>query len=209
MRTPGRAVLTALTLALGAAACGGADPAEGPLAGPGVDAVDAGDLDEQASGRGDEPGGEPEQTRPPDGGCGPIENPPLQAGSHLIGDAEAPAPYSSTPPTSGWHSSGALEVRVHDEDDPLREPEQVSVLEADGVVITYRDLPAEDEQALRELVQERYDGRAALTPYDQLEPGEVAMTAWGTLQRCAGVDMAAIADFVDEHAGSAEDVHGH
>ncbi len=141
-------------------------------------------------------------------GCAPIEKPPVQAGSHLIGDAAPPAPYSSTPPTSGWHSSGALDVRIHGADDPLGEPQQVSVLEADGVVITYRDLPADRQSALEQLVRERYDGRVALTPYEKLEPGEVALTAWGTLQRCVGVDVEAITEFVDAHT-AAEVAPGH
>lgn len=133
--------------------------------------------------------------------CEPVEEPPLQAGSHLIGDTEPPVPYSSTPPTSGWHTSGAFEVTIHGPDDQLSEAAQVSVLEADGVVVTYRDLPAEDVAALEELVRERYDGRIAVTPYDALEPGQVALTAWGTLQRCSGLDLDAITAFAEDHLG--------
>jgi hypothetical protein len=140
--------------------------------------------------------------------CGPVEEPPLQAGSHLIGDAEPPVPFSSTPPTSGWHASGALEVTVHGADDPLSEAEQVSILEADGAVITYRDLDDADVTALADLVGSGYDGRVALTPYDALEPGTVALTSWGTLQRCDGLDLAAVRSFLEAHV--AEDVHpGH
>jgi hypothetical protein len=145
-----------------------------------------------------------------DDACGPVENPPQQAGSHLIGDTEPPIPYSSVPPTSGWHTSGALEVRIHSIEDPLSEAAQVSVLEADGVVITYHDLPAEDVATLEDLVREHYDGQVALTPYDRLEPGQVALTAWGTLQTCQGLDLAAVETFVDTHV--AEDVspgHSH
>jgi hypothetical protein len=141
----------------------------------------------------------------PEGGCGPVEQPPLQAGSHLIGDAEPPVPFSSTPPTSGWHSSGALEVTVHGEDDPLTEPEQVSVLEADGVVISYRDLPEDDIAALAAFVEDGYAGRVAVTPYDAIDPGEVALTAWGHLQRCDGLDLDAVRAFVDTHASDEVD----
>jgi hypothetical protein len=145
---------------------------------------------------------------PPPGGCTEVVNPPLQAGSHLIGDNAPPVPYSSTPPTSGWHTSGALDVSIHGADDPLSEPEQVSVLEADGVVVTYRDLPAEDVAALEDLVRAEYDGRVAVTPYDAIEPGEVALTAWGALQRCDGLDLAAVRAFVDRKVGE-EVVPGH
>lgn len=140
--------------------------------------------------------------------CGAVEAPPLQAGSHLIGDAEPPVPFSSTPPTSGWHASGAMEVGVHGADDPLSEAEQVSVLEADGAVVTYRDLPADDLAALEDLVRSGYAGRVALTPYDALEAGQVALTAWGTLQRCDALDLEAVQAFLDQHAGD-DVVPGH
>lgn len=140
--------------------------------------------------------------------CGPVEQPPLQAGSHLIGDAEPPVPFSSTPPTSGWHASGALEVGVHGEDDPLSEAEQVSILEADGAVVTYRHLDDAEVAALTDLVRSGYEGRVALTPYAALEPGQVALTAWGTLQRCEALDIATVRRFLEAHV--AEDVHpGH
>jgi hypothetical protein len=144
-------------------------------------------------------------TDPVAAACDPVENPPLQAGSHLIGDTEPPVPYSSTPPTSGWHSSGALDVAIHGEDDPLTEPEQVSVLEAGGVVITYRDLDAADIDAIEGLVAEGYDGRVAVTPYAELQPGEVAVTAWGTLQRCSGLDLDVVGGFIDDHLGDEVD----
>lgn len=136
-------------------------------------------------------------------GCGPVEEPPLQSGSHLIGDQQPPVPYSSTPPTSGWHASGALEITVHPPDDPLSEPKQVSVLEAGGVVVSYRDIADEDRLELEQHVRERHQGTVAVTPYEQLEPGQVAYTAWGALQRCEGLDLAALDAFTaaygDEH----------
>lgn len=72
--------------------------------------------------------------------CGPVEEPPRQSGSHLLGDQQPPVAYSSTPPTSGWHASGAFDITVQPPDDPLPEPQQVSVLEAGGVVVAYRDI---------------------------------------------------------------------
>ncbi len=117
-------------------------------------------------------------------------------------------PYSSTPPTSGWHSSGALDVTVHGPDDPLSEAEQVSILEADGAVITYWDLSAADVAALTDLVEADYDSSVALTPYDALEPGQLALTAWGTLQRCDAVDLNVVRGFLDTHvAGDVEPGH--
>lgn len=149
-----------------------------------------------------------------DGGtvtCDAVEHPPQQAGSHLLGDQEPPVAYSSTPPTSGWHSSGAFDVAVQAPDDPLTEPEQVSVLEAGGVVVTYGSLPDDAIDELAEKVRDRYDGRVAVTPYDELDNGEVAFAAWTTLQRCDGVDLAALDQFVAEFGPdeSVEPGHAH
>jgi hypothetical protein len=132
--------------------------------------------------------------------CDRITRPPLQDGSHLLGDQDPPVPYSSHPPTSGWHASGHLDVGVRDADDPLTEPEQVSVLEADGVVVTYHDLSDEDVARLARRVRRRYRGRVAVTPYERLDSGAVAFASWGVLQRCDGLDLATLDRFVDRFA---------
>jgi len=140
--------------------------------------------------------------------CGPVELPPVQGGEHLIGDQPPPVPYNSTPPTSGWHSSGAFEIGVFHRDAPLSEPQQVSVLEVGGAVATYRDLPQADRAALEGLATGEYAGRLAVTPYDELEPGQVALTAWGTLKTCDRLDLGTVAAFVDAYAGEAPEVPG-
>ncbi len=128
-----------------------------------------------------------------------MEQVPIQGGSHLIGDQEPPVDYNSTPPTSGWHTSG-LALTVAGEDDPLTEPEQVSVLEAGGVVVSYRGLRPEDVRALEAAVAPRFADRVAVTPYDQIDNGEVALAAWGRLQRCQELDLGALNAFVTAHA---------
>jgi hypothetical protein len=135
--------------------------------------------------------------------CSAAETIPIQGEGHLVGDQEPPVDYNSTPPTSGWHTSGDVEFAVYGEDEPLTEPEQVTVLELGGALITYGDLPAEDVAALAELVTAEYAGQAAMTPYDALEAGEVALTAWGKLQRCDGVDVDAVRAFVEAYAQAA------
>jgi len=136
----------------------------------------------------------------PTGTCAPVETPALQGGSHLLRDQPPPVPYGSTPPTSGWHASGAFSIDVRGPSEALSEPQQVSVLEAGGVVATYRDLSEDDRGALEETATMAYPGRVAVTPYDRLEPGEVAFTAWGALQRCDGLDLDALAVFVTTYA---------
>lgn len=126
--------------------------------------------------------------------CDQVEFPSVQFGSHLLGDSQPPIPYSSTPPTSGWHSSGAVPEGVFTE--PLPEPAQVSVLEAGGVVVTHNGLADEDLQRLTDAVRERFADRVVVTPYDQIPAGSTAFTSWGVLQTCEGLDLEALAAFV-------------
>lgn len=136
-------------------------------------------------------------------GCGPVETIPIQGEGHLLDDQEPPVPYNSTPPTSGWHASGDVEFAVYGPDEVLTEPEQVTVLELGGVVVSYNGLADDEIATLEDLVTDDHAGNAALTPYDQLGEGEVAITAWATLQRCDGVDEAAISAFIEAHANPA------
>ena len=124
----------------------------------------------------------------------------MQGGEHLIGDQEPPVPYSSTPPTSGWHASGTFAIAVQPPDEPLSEAQQVSVLEAGGVVVTHAGLDDAELRELTEHVREHYDGRVAVTSYDALDDGEVVFAGWGVLQRCDGVDLAALDAFVEAYA---------
>ena len=142
------------------------------------------------------------------GACEAVRTVPVQEGSHLIGDAPPPVPYSSTPPTSGWHASGTFQIAVQPPDAPLTEPLQVSVLEAGGVVVTYNDIPAEDLDELVARVREHYPDRVAVTSYDKLSGGEVAVAAFGVLQRCQQLDLAALDDFVNTYADEQPAVPG-
>ncbi len=198
---------------LGACASAAQDPSAGASDPPPAVSPTAGATTEPATREpaADEPSGAPTDVAEAPGeqaaGCGDAEQVPLQGGEHLIGDQPPPVPYNSTPPTSGWHSSGAFEIAVQPPDEPLSEPAQVSVLEAGGVVVAYRDLPPEDYRALRRLVRRRFAGRVALTPYEALERGEVALTAWGILQRCDGVDLQTVRAFAEEHAAPRPHTH--
>ena len=138
--------------------------------------------------------------RPAAQSCDAPGRPKLQAGEHLIGDREPPVPYSSIPPTSGWHSSGAFEIAIQPADDPLTEPEQVSVLEAGGVVVAHHDIPDSDRTALVGRVARRYSGRVAVTPHTKLAAGQIAFTGDGVLQRCNGLDLEELDAFVAAHA---------
>jgi hypothetical protein len=126
--------------------------------------------------------------------CTAAERVAIQGQGHLVGNQEPPVAYNSTPPTSGWHT--ATEVPLGIADAPLSEPEQVSVLEEGGIVITHNGLLDTDLGQLEDLVTQRYPSEAALTLYPKLAEGEVALAAWGAVQRCSAVDIPAVEAFV-------------
>ncbi len=150
----------------------------------------------------------PAQVPPATGLCDAVTFPPVQGGTHLIGGEPPPTPYNSIPPTSGWHTSGAFEIAVQPPDEPLTEPEQVSVLEAGAVVVAYHDLGPDDRARLVALIDSEFDGRVAVTVYDRLEPGEVAVTTWGALQRCERLDVDAVRRFAEVYAAADPAVPG-
>lgn len=129
--------------------------------------------------------------------CAAPELPPVQAGLHLIGDRRPPVPYSSTPPTSGWHRSGVGGPGVAAE--PLSEPVQVGLLEQGLVVVTHGPLTDDEAQALHDLAAS-FPDTLAVTPYSPLAAGEVVVSAWGVLQRCRGVDADALSVFARYYA---------
>lgn len=130
--------------------------------------------------------------------CAPAEPQQRQEGSHLLGGQAPPVPYSSVPPTSGWHSSGQPPAPGAYAE-PVPEPDQVSVLETGGVVVAYDpDLPDDVVAALQQVPTE-VDG-VVVTPYDAEMPRPIALTAWGVLQRCDAVTAQDVAAFHDEHA---------
>lgn len=137
--------------------------------------------------------------------CGAVETFPVQGGGHLIGDQQPPVGYNSTPPTSGWHSSNAIQIGPFD--DPLPEPDQVSILEVRGIVVTHGELGDGERAALQDEAR-RFRGQVATTPFSELGPGEVVLAGWGALQRCDGVDPAAIGPFVEAYAVEEPDVTG-
>lgn len=140
--------------------------------------------------------------------CAAVETLAIQGGQHLLGDQPPPVPYSSIPPTSGWHSSGAFAIAVQPDGDPLSEPEQVSVLEAGGAVVSYNGVTSQERQRLVDHVTANYAGRVAVTSYDKLDEGEVALTAWGLSQRCDGLDLAVLDGFAGAYADESPEVPG-
>lgn len=136
------------------------------------------------------------------GACSAGELPQLQGSNHLL-TGDPPVPYSSTPPTSGWHTSGPPRTGVIPTDDPLSDPELVNTLEAGHVVVAYdpEAVPEDAAARLEELAVGVHDGRLTVTPYEVATPTPVTYLAWGVLQRCEEVDADALDAFVLEYAG--------
>lgn len=139
------------------------------------------------------------------GGCAAVEYPTVQLSSHMVGDAEPPGPFSSVPPTSGWHTTSVLAAGLAAQ--PLRDAEIVSALENGIVVLAIAsdiDDPA-DPDVLDDLVAQ-FPDRLLVTTYDTPMQTAVALLTWGRLQRCDTVDPGAVTTFVltervapDEH----------
>ncbi len=145
------------------------------------------------SGEAAAPSGPPPATE----ACEETEQLPLQRGGVLAEPARPPVAYNSTPPTSGWSSDAPIVIDVFDQ--PLREAQQVSVLSVGGVVVTHAPLDDADRTALGEAARS-FPGRVATTPYGKLRGAEVVFAAQGVLQRCDGVDVDALAAFVEAYA---------
>lgn len=135
--------------------------------------------------------------------CEPPAAQQLQEGSHLLGDQPPPVPYSSVPPTSGWHSSGRpLDPGAYVE--PVPGPQQVRVLEQGMVVVAYDpDLPDDRIGALNQLAGEIED--VVVTPHPEDMGSPITLTAWGVLQRCESVTAQDVAAFREAHARTSED----
>jgi hypothetical protein len=126
--------------------------------------------------------------------CSDIQSFPTQSRDH-IQPGEAHPPYSSNPPTSGWHWANPQDWGIYTV--PQVQEQLVHNLEHGGIVVQYNDLPAADAQQLTSLVQsDSY--HMILAPYPGLPSGvRVALTAWNHLQTCTGVDANAIKGFTN------------
>ncbi|MBI5029870.1 MAG: DUF3105 domain-containing protein [Chloroflexi bacterium] len=126
------------------------------------------------------------------GQCAAVQDFPSQGATH-IAPGEAHPPYSSNPPTSGWHWANPQEWGIYTT--PQVQEQLVHNLEHGGIIIQYNNLPAADVERLTTLVQ--HDRiHMILAPYPDLPSGSnVAITAWTHLLLCNGVSEDAIKRF--------------
>lgn len=104
-------------------------------------------------------------------------------------------PYSSNPPTSGWHWDTPQNWGIYT--NQQFQEQLVHNLEHGGIVIQYNNLPPSDVQRLTDLVN-RDSYHMILAPYPGLPADlKLAYTAWTHLQTCDGVDENTIHSFIN------------
>jgi hypothetical protein len=128
--------------------------------------------------------------------CGPVQAFPSQGNDHIQPDQSHP-PYSTNPPTSGWHWANPQEWGIYTT--PQVQEQLVHNLEHGGIVVQYRDLSSEEIKTLTALViHDRY--HRLLAPYPGLPEGtKVALTAWAHLQNCNGINEEALRAFTEAY----------
>ncbi len=127
--------------------------------------------------------------------CDDVEEFDDQGYDHIRPNEPHP-PYNSNPPTSGWHWAQPQEWGIYST--PQVQEQLVHNLEHGGIVIQYNNLSSAELARLLDFVK-RNPRHIIVAPYPGL-PGnaKIAWTAWTYLQACDGVDLEALADFIDE-----------
>jgi hypothetical protein len=104
--------------------------------------------------------------------------------------------YAQTPPVGGAHNPVWQNCGVYSQ--PVQNEHAVHSLEHGAVWITYRpDLPADQVQKLRDLVQNR--SYTLLSPYPGL-PKPVVASAWGVQLQLDSADDARLPQFIAKYA---------
>lgn len=118
---------------------------------------------------------------------------PVMGASHISDDQKV-AEYNSVPPTSGPHFDRPADCGSYDEE--LPDERVVHNLEHGQVVISY-NLASTDVEKLQALWEDLPASEmwSVVRPYSKIDPGTVAMTAWGVMDLIPGVDEDQIRTF--------------
>jgi hypothetical protein len=111
--------------------------------------------------------------------------------------------YTSNPPTSGQHASNPGGFQIYE--NPLPKENALHSMEHGGVVIWYN---TDDKQIIDQLAQIQKDETArhklvVMTPYPEMEPNTVAVTAWTRLDKFPAGDPTTkkrVVDFIEAHS---------
>ena len=103
--------------------------------------------------------------------------------------------YSTTPPTSGSHWGAPADCGIYDEG--LPDERVVHNMEHGHVIISYNLPNTGDAASLLQLATDlpNLENWGIVRPYSEIDPGTVAMTAWGVMDLVQGVDEESIRTF--------------
>ena len=126
---------------------------------------------------------------------------PIMASDHIPVDQTVS--YSTTPPTSGPHWPPGEQARCGIYDEEMPDEQIVHNLEHGNVVISYNLPDPEEADNLIEVAKDLpgLSRWGIVRPYSKIEPGTVAMTAWGIIDGFQGVDEARMRIFFETYAG--------
>jgi hypothetical protein len=127
--------------------------------------------------------------------CTAVQTFPTLSRDHIQPNQPHP-PYSSNPPTSGWHWANPQDWGIYTS--PQVQEQLVHNLEHGGIVVQYNGLSDADVQRLTTLVS-RDNYHMILAPYPGLTDAKVALTAWDHLIKCTGVDENTINAFINSY----------
>jgi len=138
----------------------------------------------------------------------PGERVSIMADATHLAEGTVYANYNSTPPTSGPHYENEAKWGVYDT--ALPDEQVVHNLEHAGVVVSYN---LRDQAQIAQLkgIVESYPRSATdpsqvcyliMRPYSKIAEGEVALTAWGALDKMTGVNETEVRQFIDYYRGN-------
>ena len=127
---------------------------------------------------------------------------PVQGSTHIpVGETFS---YSTEPPTSGNHWPPGAQARCGFYEDTLPDESIVHDLEHSNIIISYNLGTAAEVDQLRDALDNI--GLSFVwgitRAYSNIEPGTVAIAAWGILDSFQGVDEARLSRFFDAYAGT-------
>lgn len=122
-----------------------------------------------------------------------------QSRIHINPNQEHP-PYSSNPPTSGWHWFQPAQTGIYDQE--LPDEQIVHNLEHSHVWISYRpDLDGNTAEKLAEIAK-KFSSKIIMTPRSKND-SLIALASWQYLLKLDSFNENAILEFINAHRGRA------
>jgi hypothetical protein len=119
------------------------------------------------------------------------------AGRNHISASQQPSNWNSNPPTSGDHLGSPLAPGVYDTEQDMRA--LVHNMEHGYVVILYKGIPKDQQDQLRQFVEDRNGSKLALAPWSGLDSNGVALAAWQNLETMQRANTDVVQAFVNDY----------